>query len=424
MPDAIARLPFQEQIDFFQQKTDLPTRAWTDIYLQEHDRAFVVAGAMKEALIRDLREAVAGGIRDGQSLEWFRQRFDEIVERHGWRYNGGRGWRTRVIYETNLYTSYAAGRLRQMREIADERPYWTYRHSDWVRYPRPQHVAWDGLTLRHDDPWWRTHYPPNGWGCKCYVETQSEDGLRRLGKTGPDTAPPIEWETKTIGVRGPSPRTVRVPRGIDPGFEYQPGRTWLDGMTPPPRTTPPPLPPAVPPAPRPVAPAPERPAPAPQPQPAPERAPAPPRQPAPERPAPAPQPRPEPPPPRPPVITPADGRALLDALGARDEPKVLDLPGVGPLVVGPSLMPDGGPAPDALTAMGNAILDPDLTLFYIEWPAGAAAGEVRKRLLRHLLIDGEPATAVFDFGPSGWWASLLEAGAWPVLGAVAWEREQ
>ncbi len=116
-----------------------------------------------------------------------------------------------------------AGRYAQMKEVAALRPYWRYRHNDAVEHPRPEHLAWDGLILRHDDPWWSTHYPPNGWGCRCFVETLSARDLLRLGKAAPDPAPAIQWENKRVGVRGPSPRTVRVPTGIDPGWAYNVG---------------------------------------------------------------------------------------------------------------------------------------------------------------------------------------------------------
>lgn len=32
---------------------------------------------------------------------------------------------------------------------------------------RPEHAAWDGITRPADDAWWQTHYPPNGWLCRC-----------------------------------------------------------------------------------------------------------------------------------------------------------------------------------------------------------------------------------------------------------------
>ena len=41
------QLPFQEQIDFLKQKVRLPTLTHRDISSRGHDRAFVVAGAMK-----------------------------------------------------------------------------------------------------------------------------------------------------------------------------------------------------------------------------------------------------------------------------------------------------------------------------------------------------------------------------------------
>ena len=186
--------------------------------------AFVVAGAARDDLLGDLRGAVDSAIAEGTTLETFRGRFDEIVERHGWSYKGGRDWRTRVIYDTNIRTSYAAGRWGQMQDIKDRRPWWRYRHSGIAEKPRDEHVAWDGMVLSADDPWWQTHFPPNGWGCGCLVETLSDSDLQRLDKDGPDTAPPLDLRTKTVGVTGPNPRTIRVPAGIDPGFGYAPGR--------------------------------------------------------------------------------------------------------------------------------------------------------------------------------------------------------
>ena len=140
---------------------------------------------------------------------------------HGWDYNGGRDWRSRVIYETNLNTAYAAGRYEQLQAA----PYWQYVHADWVTNPRHQHLAWDGLVLRRDDPWWQTHYPPNGWGCQCKVIGLWPRDLSRMGKSGPDQAPEVTWVEREIGQRSPGgPRVVTVPVGIDPGFEYAPGR--------------------------------------------------------------------------------------------------------------------------------------------------------------------------------------------------------
>lgn len=228
-------LPFAEAIAFFRSKLNLGTRAWTDLWRDQHDHAFVVAGAMKAELVEDFRNAVDKAIAGGTTLEAFRRDFDSIVAQHGWAYKGGRNWRTRVIYDTNLRTAYQAGRFKQLSDpdLLASRPYWRYQHSDLVQHPREEHLALDGLVLRHDDPFWQTWFPPNGWGCRCSVHAESERTLRRLGKDGPDQAPQIEIETRTVGARGPSPRIVEVPKGIDPGWDYTPGRSWMRSQTPP-----------------------------------------------------------------------------------------------------------------------------------------------------------------------------------------------
>ncbi|RMG51177.1 MAG: hypothetical protein D6717_13170 [Gammaproteobacteria bacterium] len=229
---AYGSLPFAEQIAFFRQKVSVPTSAWTDVYATEHNHAFMVAGARGEVLA-DLRAAVDRFIAEGRTIEEFRQEFDDIVARTGWAYNGGRNWRTRIIYETNLRQSYHAGREAQMADptLRKARPYGLYRHGGSAE-PRPDHLAWDGIVLPLDDPWWDTHTPQNGWGCTCKKFTLSARDVKRMGLKVLDQAPPVEWEERTVGTRGPSPRTVRVPKGIDPGFEYRPGIGRIEAMTP------------------------------------------------------------------------------------------------------------------------------------------------------------------------------------------------
>ncbi len=221
-------LPFDEAVQYFRAKLDIPTSHWDELWQAAHDRAFTVAGAASESLLADLREAVDAAIAAGTTLEQFRRDFRSIVVRHGWTGWTGEGdaagvaWRTEVIYSTNCATAYAAGRYTQLThpDLTQRTPYWLYRHSDSVAHPRPLHVSWDGLVLRHDNPWWTTHYPPNGWGCKCTVFAVGDRDLKALGKRGPDTAPDdgtYEWGNKRTG------EVHQVPEGIDPGWDYAPG---------------------------------------------------------------------------------------------------------------------------------------------------------------------------------------------------------
>ncbi|MBR2978871.1 MAG: hypothetical protein IKC51_02920, partial [Myxococcaceae bacterium] len=159
-------------------------------------------------------------------------------------------FRARAIFETNLRTSWAAGRFAQMDEIKSERPFWQYRHGGSAQ-PRPEHLAWDGLILHADHPWWRTHYPPNGFGCTCHVVCLSAREVDREWKKAGGKGNPPKLDAHSSGIvlaRGPrgeksKPRLwtppdpqkdlvevkvkgrglVQVPRGIDPGWDYVPG---------------------------------------------------------------------------------------------------------------------------------------------------------------------------------------------------------
>lgn len=220
-------LPPREAIRFFLGKLNTPTRGWSDIWQEAHSRAFIVAGAASDALLADFREAITKALEQGTTLAEFRADFDNIVARNGWAFNGAPGWRAQIIYETNLSMAYSAGRYAQLTEpeTLAAFPYWQYVHSG-AAHPRKQHLAWNGLTLRADDPFWRTHYPPNGWKCGCRVRPLSARDLGRQGKQGPDAAPPIQlrpWRRPSDG------QILQVPDGIDPGFAYNPGLAWTQG---------------------------------------------------------------------------------------------------------------------------------------------------------------------------------------------------
>lgn len=220
-------LPFREAIDYFAQKANVPTQRWTDVWRAGHARGFMVAGAASDALLQDFRREVAKGIAGEISLGQFRNEFHRIVQRHGWEHNLEPGPRARIIFETNIAMAQSAGEYARLTDpdTLAVFPYWQYVRSD-SRRPRQQHLAWAGKILRADDPWWRTHFPPNGWNCRCRVRPVSGRDLQRMGRSGPDPSPPIvtrPWRNPTTG------QVEHVPVGIDPGFDYNPGAAWLGG---------------------------------------------------------------------------------------------------------------------------------------------------------------------------------------------------
>jgi len=220
----LGAVPFQEAIDHFRDKLNLPTEYWDQLTGQAHAKAFTVAGATKTELLHDIRSLVDDAIADGTSISDFRKGFDKAVAKHGWDFNGKRGWRTRVIYDTNLRTAHAAGKWEQIQRVKDRRPYMKYEDVGDGRV-RELHAEWGKMSpLLVDDPWWNTHYPPNGWGCRCGVRTLSQRQMENEGLTVGE-APPLN-PTERINVKS-GEVYGEVPKGIDPGWDYNVGQEWL-----------------------------------------------------------------------------------------------------------------------------------------------------------------------------------------------------
>lgn len=222
--------PFQAQIDYLRNKLNLPTERWDEITRSAHDRAFVVAGAAKADLLADLHQAVTKAATDGAGLQAFRKDFKSIVAKHGWTGWTGEGsregeaWRTRVIYQTNMATSYAAGRHAQMSdpEVLKLHPYWRYIHSDGALNPREEHLAWHGVTLLASHPFWKTHWAPNGFGCQCRITSVT----RREGEASERAGlgePPPGWDAINTA--------TGEQQGIGKGFGYTPGASLNEELS-------------------------------------------------------------------------------------------------------------------------------------------------------------------------------------------------
>jgi hypothetical protein len=112
-----------------------------------------------------------------------------------------------------------------------------YRIGPIVRH-REDHQSWDGLILPKDDPWWDSHFPPNGWGCKCYTRAVTEARKKQYEENGIPTAPrldgtgggnvpvktqapPVKYKTYFNERKG---TVEQVPEGVDPAFNWNQGK--------------------------------------------------------------------------------------------------------------------------------------------------------------------------------------------------------
>lgn len=198
-------IPFEEMKEYIAGKRAvLPTDTWRDIQQSAHSKAFVIAGVTKTEFLTDVLDILKVQSENGVSFSDFRKQFREKVAQHGWtNYNAElnglgklenssrkyKAWRTQVIYNTNMRTAFAAGRWEQMNSetSAENFPYLVYRHNYYgiSKEPRAEHLAYNGIVLPKNHSFWASHYPPNGFGCKCGVEQLTKrEAQREFVKSG------------------------------------------------------------------------------------------------------------------------------------------------------------------------------------------------------------------------------------------------
>ena len=232
----ILNVPPTEAVDHFKAKGHHVGFDWKDTDAATHLRSFTVAKAMRLDILGAVRGEVDRAIADGITFEEFHESLEPRLRSLGWwgrqrmvdpetgeiqLVQLGSPHRLRTIFDTNLRMSYATGRWERIQRVKESSP--------WLRYvvvqdsrTRPEHMAWHGTVLPVDHPFWRTHYPPNGWKCRCTVEQLSDQDLEEFGFS-PSDAPPEgsgetrPWLNKRIG------RVYKVPVGIDPGFGHNAG---------------------------------------------------------------------------------------------------------------------------------------------------------------------------------------------------------
>lgn len=216
-----------------------PSFAWQDVWQETHASMFTVAKSAGFDILSDIYQAVQKSLAEGKTFRDFAGELTPLLQAKGWwgkqqvtdPLTGetalaqlGSTRRLQTIFDVNMRVSYAAGHWASFERNKKARPLLRYVHVEEQPHPRWQHHLWHNTVLPVDDPWWNTHACPNGWGCKCTLQSLSQrdvDRLQRQGETLKFEAPETtytDWTNKRTG------EVTRVPAGIDPGWAYNPGK--------------------------------------------------------------------------------------------------------------------------------------------------------------------------------------------------------
>lgn len=231
-------LPPAEAVEWMRARGRLtPTFSWQDLWESEHAEQFTVSRLARMDLLQALRDGITQSVAGDLSRRDWTRNAEKLLADAGW-------WgikavtdpatgevvltkfdpaRLKLIFDTNTRQAYAAGQWERILRTRQALPYLRYitKRDDRVR---PLHALWDNVTLPVDDPFWQTHYPPNGWRCRCRVVSVSQreyDSGKTPGGGPMNKARPQVLTTEFVNRR--TGEVSRVPAGIDPGFAFNPG---------------------------------------------------------------------------------------------------------------------------------------------------------------------------------------------------------
>lgn len=259
----------KEALAYIKNKGWQPGFSYLDVFAEEHAFSFTVAKAMEIDVLTTIRAEVESAIEAGRTLAQFRRDLEPMLQRLGWwgrpemtdpltgknkTVQLGSPRRLKTIYDTNLRAARSAGQEERMQRTKAALPYALYLLGP-SREHRQEHAGWHGTLLPIDHPWWDSHTPQLGYGCKCRRRQVGESEAQRLiadgvpapnrkqianPKTGlptghlekatvPAATTPVpdkmrEWVNKRTG------EVMEIPAGIDPGFGYNPGKKRQENM--------------------------------------------------------------------------------------------------------------------------------------------------------------------------------------------------
>jgi Phage Mu protein F like protein len=232
--------PPPEILRYFRDKDLRPAFSWLDVWGEEHAYAFTVAKVQEWKVLAEFKAGIDQALVKGETFETFREAMKKRLTPLGWwgprlvadpdgkdpakLVDFSRPARLQITFQSNMRAARAAGQWQRAQRTKAVLPYLIYVRSVAER-KRPEHLVWAGTILPIDDPFWNTHFPPNGWNCKCAVrqigDRERTEKLDAPGSQSTDEAPKVverSFKNRRTG------EIVRVPEGIDPGWQGNPGK--------------------------------------------------------------------------------------------------------------------------------------------------------------------------------------------------------
>jgi len=214
---SFTNLPFEEAIKHLRGLTVMTGVQYYELEQVAQAKAFSIARQSNLDLLNGVKDSLTEALEQGQTFSEWRENLDAVFEKYGVKKVNDQ--RADLIFRQNTQTAYQAGRYQQQTDpdVLASQPYWMYSAVHDGR-TRPAHRAMDGLCFPASHVFWKTHYPPNGFRCRCKVIALSEAQAVARGIKVMKRLPKERLD----------PRTGEMVHDLRPdaGFDGNPAQMW------------------------------------------------------------------------------------------------------------------------------------------------------------------------------------------------------
>jgi SPP1 gp7 family putative phage head morphogenesis protein len=181
-------VPFKEAADWIRNKPAVSREAFDKLLPELKPRAFTITGVRSFDVLEDIQRAIATipevAIWDDVRKDIAEKLFPDFIdpqadEEMQAKQRQAAIRRAELLIRTQGFQAYQAANHEAMSRNTDALPYWQYLSMEDSRV-RPSHAALNGIVLPADSPFWKSHFPPWEWGCRCQVVPLSQTDVEGI----------------------------------------------------------------------------------------------------------------------------------------------------------------------------------------------------------------------------------------------------
>lgn len=170
--------PDKDAVRFLKDKAPVSRAVFDGLLPELRPYAFTVAGVENVSILKKLRDRVA---QLPAGADWNAIKGDLAQELSPWLGDDAAAGlrRAETLLRTHGYQAYAVTNYKVMQRQTDVFPWWEYDTAD-DEHVRSTHAALDGKIFPANAEFWKNHFPPWEWGCRCNIIARSADDVAEI----------------------------------------------------------------------------------------------------------------------------------------------------------------------------------------------------------------------------------------------------